>query len=143
MHTPKALGVAALLLTALALTACGSSGDKASSDSSLTPTPPSSPSAGSTAGLPSSQPSTVKNPTVCGKIQMKGNQESVVRILGTTPCDALITVINAYDQAPKGTNGEATIKGWKCKTATPAETQKHGYITICTRASEEFVTKLH
>jgi hypothetical protein len=142
MYSPKPLGIAALLLTGLALTACGSSGNKASSDSSLTPTPSSS-SAGSSAGAPSSQPTAAKNPTVCGKIQMKGNEESVVRVKGTTPCDALMTFINAYDKAAKGPNGEAAIKGWKCQTATPAETQKDGYITTCIRSSEEFVTKLH
>lgn len=144
MYTPKPLGVAALLLAGLALTACGNSGSKASSDTSLTPAPSSLSASPTTGATDPSQPADAKAAAICGKIQMKGNEETVVRVKGTTPCKTLMNVINAYDKAAKkGPNGEATVDGWKCKTASPAETQKHGYITICTKGAAEFATKLH
>lgn len=142
MYTPKALGVTALLLTGLALTACGSSGgSKASSDTTLSPAP----AAGSDPATPgtSVSPTAGAKPATCGKIQMKGNEESVVRVTGTTPCKTLMAVINAYDKAAKqGTNGAATIKGWTCKTASPAENKKHGYITFCAKGTDAFATTL-
>lgn len=123
------------LLAGLALSACGGGGTTASFDTTVSPPPP---SAGPASG--GSAPATGR-PSVCGKLQMKGNEQDVVLVKGEVPCTEALTVINTYVTVPKhGTDGAATVTGWTCRTATAANDKQRGYITICSKGTGEFVT---
>jgi hypothetical protein len=138
-----------LLAGGLTLSACGGGGSGSNASGGAgTPTPGGSATAGPSqtpTTLPPSVPAGgVPAHKVCGKVQMKGNEETVLRVKGAEGCKSVMAVIGAYDRAGKqNTRGAATVKGWKCRATTSAEHTKTGYITVCTKGAEEFATKLN
>ena len=131
----KTRGFPAMLVTVLALSACGGNGGSAGVAGSVTPAG----SAPGTTSVAAQSPHATAKPG-CGDLQMKGNSYQAVIIKGHPDCADVIKTFHSFFAAAK-TGGKATVSGWTCAYKTAAVMKKTKIVAVCAKKSEEIAAK--